>query len=135
MWLGVQPVPFEEPGQRALARRQLLAPEEEVAERNAGASELDHHREAALHVRRAEANDPAVVDPAGQVVLRGHGVVVPREHDLPRIEENGVVVVRGGGGHQPADVLDDLVLAATRRSDVHQLESSEGEGIHGIIIA
>ena len=82
--IGVETVALEEAGQRALAGGQLLAPEEEVAERRARARELDHHREPALHVGRAEADDPAVLDAARQVVLRGNGVVVPGEHDAAR---------------------------------------------------
>ena len=41
--------------------------------------ELDHHGEAALHVARAEADDGAVLDPAGQVRLRRDRVGVARE--------------------------------------------------------
>jgi hypothetical protein len=37
--------------------------------------------------------------------------------------------------HQAADVRDDLVLAAARRGDVHELERSVSQKIQGIIIA
>ena len=72
-------------GQRVLGRAELLAREEEqrevVGELGAvgPAGELDHHREAALHVARAEADDRAVLDPAGQVALRRDGVGVAGE--------------------------------------------------------
>ena len=72
-------------GKRVLGRPELLAREEEEAEvvgevrlrRPPG--ELDHHREAALHVARAQADDGAVLDATGQVSLGGDGVRVPGE--------------------------------------------------------
>jgi hypothetical protein len=60
---------------------------------------------------------------------------VAGEHDAPGIVEDGVVVVCRCAGHQAADVRDDLVLVAARRGDVHELERSVGQKIHGIIIA
>ena len=48
------------------------------------ACELEHHREAALHVARAESDDGAVLDPAGDVLLGRNGVVVAGEHDERR---------------------------------------------------
>ena len=71
--------------QRVVVRAELLAREEEQPEvvRELGlgrpARELDHHREAALHVGRAEPVHGAVLDPAGQVPLRRHGVGVAGE--------------------------------------------------------
>ena len=83
----------EEGGKRALLLRQLLAWEEE--ERDVGgelrallvepARELDHHREPALHVARAEAVDEAVLDRAGDVPLRGNRVQVAGEEDERRV--------------------------------------------------
>ena len=75
---------LEDAGQRVLGRAELLAREEEerevVGELGLGrpAGELDHHREPALHVARAEADDGTVLDPAGQVALGGDGVGVAR---------------------------------------------------------
>ena len=98
--IGVEAVPLEEGRQRALACGQLLAPEVEVAERRARAREFEHHRDAALHVRRAEADDPSVLDPPGEVVLSRNGVVVAREHDAAGVVEDGVVVVGRRAGHE-----------------------------------
>ena len=83
--LGVEPVPLEEAGQRALARGQLLAPEEEVAERRARRARARSSPRARPSCRVAPrpTTQPSSIRP-GQVVLRGHGVVVPREHDLRR---------------------------------------------------
>ena len=53
--LGGERVAREQRRQRALGERQLLAAEEQRAERRAVAHELDHHRERALHVAGAEA--------------------------------------------------------------------------------
>ena len=44
-------------------------------------SELDHHRQAALHVARSQPDHGAVLDPAGDVLLSRHRVVVAGEHD------------------------------------------------------
>ena len=79
-------------GEGALARGQLLAGKEEEAhvDRERGAlgldprGQLEHHREATLHVGGAEADDLARLDPAGEVVLGGHGVEVAGEHDERR---------------------------------------------------
>src|SRR5262249_45369970 len=77
----------EQGGERIELRADLLAGEEEEAEveRELGvrgpAAELDHHREAALHVGGAEPVDGAVLDPPGQVPLRRHGVGVAGEED------------------------------------------------------
>ena len=73
--------------QGALVRRQLLTDEEEerhiAAEhgplRPYPAGKLDHHREPALHVARSEPDDPAVLDPARDVALRGDGVEMAGE--------------------------------------------------------
>ena len=84
----------EERGQRALRNRNLLAREEEVAAGNAGARELDHHRDARLHVARAEPVHGAVRDAARDVPLGGNRVEMPGEHDRPvAVEEHLAVVV------------------------------------------
>ena len=76
---------LEDAGQRVLVRPELLAREEEQAEVvgelgvRRPARELDHHGEPALHVGRAEPVDSAVLDPAGQVALRGTVSVWPGE--------------------------------------------------------
>ena len=80
---GAQPrLALEQPGEGALGDRQLLAPEEHVAEvdrrRLARQRQLDHHGEGALHVGGAEAVDRVGVAPARAVALRGNGVEVAR---------------------------------------------------------
>ena len=72
---------LEERRQRTLLDGDLLAREEEVAGRNTGAGELEHHRDPAFHVARAEPVHCTVVDPPGQISLRGDRVHVAGEND------------------------------------------------------
>ena len=130
--------PFEEGRERALLRTDLLAREEEEAEveGEAGglggpARELDHHREPALHVARAEPDDGAALAAAGHVVLRGHRVEVPRKDDeLPflgarRREQDRVPVVEGAlQGDRVGDVAGDRSLLPAHRGDVDEVERS-----------
>ena len=73
-----------------MLRRQLLAPEEEEAdvERPRGSREIAHElerdRNPALHVARAEPVHGAVCDPAWEVLLGRHRVVVTGEDDEGR---------------------------------------------------
>ena len=133
--VGVEPVPLEEGRQRALARGQLLAAEEEVAERRVRAGELDHDRDTTLHVGGAEPDDPAVLDTAWEVLLRGHGVVMAGEHHAPGVEEDGVVVVVRRCRHQRAHVVDDPRLGAADRGNVDELQRACREGVHMRILA
>jgi hypothetical protein len=128
--VALEPVALEEPRQRRLPGRQLLAPEEEVTERGAGARELEHHRAAALHVRGSETDHEPVLDTSGQVALRRHRVEVAREHDAAGPEEHRVVVVLGRRGHRAAHVLECRLLATTLRRDVHKLQRARRERIH-----
>jgi hypothetical protein len=87
-WIVHEPRLVEEVRQRTELGRQLLLAEREqrdvdgrfdaaVLER---AGELEHHRQAALHVARPKADHVAVLDPAGDVLLSGDRVVVAGEH-------------------------------------------------------
>ena len=79
----------EEVGQRALLRGQLLSRKEEEVEVERLAAiqvgprpgDLDHHRDAALHVAGAEALDHAVAQASRDVVLRRNRVEMPGEDD------------------------------------------------------
>ena len=81
----------EDAREGALLGRELLPHEEQKREVErtwrAGrpAGQLDHHGDPALHVARAEADHPAVLDPPGDVVLGGHGVEVACEQDERRV--------------------------------------------------
>ena len=126
----------EDARQRALAQRQLLADEEEergvVGERGPllvdPARELDHHRDAALHVRRAEPDDPAVLEPAGDVALCRNRVEVPREEDerlagaRRGVEERVVAAVHEWKWHGRGHVGVDLRLVPAHRRDVDERE-------------
>ena len=78
----------EERRQRVVARRELLPAEQEQRDVDGPglgsrevAHELERDGDAALHVARAASVHRAVGDPAGNVVLGRHGVVVAREHE------------------------------------------------------
>ena len=132
----------EDARERALLGWELLPHEEQEREverrRRAGrpAGQLDHHGDSALHVARAEADHPAVLDPAGDVVLGGHGVEVAGEQDerrvraLRREEERLVRAVDERKRHDAGDVLEEGRLLPARRGDVDQLERAACE-IHG----
>ena len=74
--------------QRVERRRQLLLAEQQQPDidRRGGrslelADELERNRDPALHVGRSETVHGVAVDRAGEVALRGHGVVVAGEYD------------------------------------------------------
>src|SRR6266487_3513174 len=125
---------------RALVRRQLLAREEEETEvqlelpgqRPVG--QLEHHRNAALHVARAEADHGAVLDSPGEIVLRGHRVDVPGEQDerpaglsLGRCEENVVARPDRFQWQLRAHIRHPLSLGAADRRDVDEGERTLGQ--------
>ena len=120
----------EDGRQRALLERDLLAREEDVARRSRGARELEHHRDAALHVARAEAVHGVVRDPAGEVLLRRHGVDVPGESDRRRgvsPDDRLAVVVERLAGQEAPHELHRGALVAALRGDVDELECSGRE--------
>ena len=126
----------EEGGQRAFGNGDLLTREEEVAPRHAGARELEHHGDAALHVGRAGTVDGAAVDPAGDVPLRGHRVEVTGEHDGRRsvaVQQHLAVVVQQIPGENLPDERNERRLRAALRGDVDELERPGGEvwELHG----
>ena len=79
---------IEERRKRVVARRELLPAEQEQRDVDRPglrsrevAHELERDGDAALHVARAAPVHRAVGDPAGNVVLGRHGVVVAGEHE------------------------------------------------------
>ena len=132
----------EDPRQRALLERQLLAREEEKRGvcgegrplLGDPAGDLDHHGDAALHVAGAEADHAPVLDPPGQVALLGDGVDVARQEDeglaRPRRfeQQSAFVPVDECQGNLGRDVGERGRLVATHRRDVDQLERTLGQG-------
>ncbi len=141
-----QPRAIEEVGQRAELGRQLLFAEGEEGDvdRRLGPvlverpGELEHHRQAALHVARSQPDHGAVLDPAGDVLLSGHRVVVAGEHDQRASgasragpDEGVVAFVLGleGRRDERTDVRSDLRLVAALGWDVHELERAGGKPV------
>src|SRR5579884_768113 len=124
--LGTREHPAREGGgQRALLERDLLPREEDVAGRDAGSCELEHHRHAALHVARAETMHGAVGDPTREVLLRRHRVDMPREGDGRRgvsPDDRLAVVVERLAGEKAPHELHRSALVAALRGDVDKLE-------------
>ena len=131
--------------QGALVGRQLLPGEEEEADVQLPLGsgpveplrELEHDRETALHVGRAEADDPAVLDSPGQVVLGGDRVQMPgEEHERPprgprrRVEEPLAVRVHlaeRAPRHRRGDQLGDCGLVPAHRGNVDECERTLGQ--------
>src|SRR5579884_3194475 len=112
-------------GQRALLERDLLPREEDIAGRDAGSRELEHHRHAALHVARAETMHGAVGDPTREVLLRRHRVDMPREGDGRRgvsPDDRLAVVVERLAGEKAPHELHRSALVAALRGDVDEFE-------------
>ena len=95
------------------------------------ADELDRDRDTPLHVGRAAAVHGAVLDPAGHVVLRRHGVVVPDEErerhagpSRPGEHERvlGRVLRCERRRHEREEVRPDRRLVPALRRDVDELE-------------
>ena len=115
----------EDRGERALLERHLFPREEDVARRDFGARELEHHRHAALHVARAETVHYVVADAARQVLLRRHGVDVTGESDRRRVvppDNRLAVVVERPAGEQAAHEVHRGAFMAALRRDVDELE-------------
>ncbi len=135
----------EEGGERIVLDGQLLAAEQDQRDIGARARvlrevphELERDRDAALHVARAEPMNRAVLDPAREVVLCRHRVVVPGEDDErhrrpPRRGEQEDLVARIRarirGGHEREQVLADRVLVAALGGNVHELERACREAL------
>ena len=116
--------------QRALLERHLLAREEHVARRSFGAGELEHDRDTALHVARAETVYSVLGDPAREVLLRRHRVEVARENDRGRgvsPDDRLAVVVQRLAGEEAPDELHRGALVAALRGNVDELERSGRE--------
>ena len=134
---------LEQPAERALGDRELLAPEEHVAQVDVRVHrrqrELDHDRHRALHVRRAEAVDRVGIAPARAVALRGDGVEVARQEDERALAALGDarqqarvarVARRGTALTQDAqDVCGQRRLVTRLRRDVDELERAGGEAV------
>jgi GTP-binding protein HflX len=111
--------------ERALLERDLLAREEDVAGRRLRARELEHHRDAAFHVARAEAVHGAVRDPSRQVLLRRNRVEVTGEGDRRRrisVDDRLAVVVQRLTGKEAPHELHRRALPPALRGDVDELE-------------
>jgi GTP-binding protein HflX len=116
--------------QRALLDCDLLAREEEVARRHPCPGELDHHRDAALHVARAETVHRSVVRAAREVALLRDGVEVAGQQDRSRCvapDDRLAVVVVEVPGQQASNEDHHLLLVSALRRDIHELERSGGE--------
>ena len=129
---------FEDGGQGVLGRPELLAREEEhrevVGERGGSrpVRKLDHHGDAALHVACAEADDGAVLEAAGQVVLGRDGVEVAGENDegpaaANRVDQGLTVVEDRREADSAADVLGHSGLRARDGGDVDEGERPVGD--------
>ncbi len=117
-------------GQRAFLERHLLAREEDVPGREPRARELEHHRDAALHVARTEAVHRAAIDAPRNVALRRHRVEMPGERDRgARIapDDRLAVVVERRAGEEGADELHRLALVTALGGRVDELEREGGE--------
>ena len=129
--------------ERALGDRELLAPEEHVAEVDRRGAprqrQLDHDRHRALHVGGAQAVHRLGVAPARAVALSGDGVEVAREEDeralaaLRRAGQHagvaGVARIDAAGTQDLEDVRGQRGLVARLRRDVDELERARGEAI------
>ena len=126
--------------ERALGGGQLLAAEEQQVDVRARQRELDHHRERALHVARAEPVHALGVAPARQVALRRHGVEVAGEQHGRAAARAQAGVAEVGDRHAArvqhrGDVLDQARLVARLRRHVDQLEGASGQPLGELVVA
>ncbi len=116
-----------------LRRRALLGVVEDAREveaqrrRAERVHEREHHRDARLHVGRADpVQEPAVA--AGlRVPLRRHRVEVPGQHDEPRARD----VARPPLAHARFDERGDRGLVPGDAGDVHEGGEQSGDGLGG----
>ena len=117
-------------GKWALLERYLLPGEEDVARGRTGAGELEHHRDASLHVARTEAVHRPVGDPPGNVLLSRHGVDMAGEgyRSRPVAPDDRLAVVEQGlSGKKTANELHRDAFPAAFGGSVDELERSGGE--------
>ena len=120
----------EDTRQWALVDRNLLAGEEDEPPGCAVARELEHHRDAALHVARAQPVNGVAVDPAGDVPLGGHRVDMPRECNrrvAASPDDRLAVVVERLPGQEASHERHRGGLPAALRGGVHELERPGSE--------
>ncbi len=103
---------IEQLGEPVVDRRHLLPGVEDVGDVDGGIGvaprRLEHHRHAALHVRRADPPDDVALDPGDLVAVDGrHGVGVTGEHESGRPPEIGA-------GHQVLSDAGDLEVRDAR---------------------
>jgi hypothetical protein len=126
---------LEDIRQRVLDGPELLAWKEQerdvIGELRLGgpAGELDHHRKTALHVTRAESDDPAVLNASGQVALGRNRVHVPCEQHqglcVPfRVDGRLAVRPHLGQGYTCTGIQVHMGLGSGLRGDVDEVESA-----------
>ena len=135
--LGGERVALEQRRERAVGDGQLLAAEEQRAERRAVADELDHHRERALHVAGAEPDHAVAVAAPRPVALGGDGVEVAAEQHpcALRAGEHAGVAEVARVRQQVEHVLREPLLVPGLRGDVDQLERTRGDTLAQIAVA
>ncbi len=117
-------------GKRTLLERDLLTREEDVARRHTRARELEHHRDAALHVACTEAVHGSAGDSSRKVLLRRHRVDVTGERDRRggvSPDDRLAVVVERLAWQQVPDELHRGVFLPALGGSVDELERSGGE--------
>jgi GTPase len=120
----------EDGRQRALLKGHFFPREEDEPRRRIRSSELEHHRDAALHVARTEAVHRIAGEPAGNVPLRRHRVDVAGENNRRRRvspDDRLAVVVERLAREQAPDELHRRGFVAALGGDVDQLERSGRE--------
>ena len=126
----VEDAALEHRRQRALLERDLFPGKEEKPRLSARPGELEHHRNAALHVARPKPVHGVVGDPPRQVALLRHGVEMPCEDDRRRRQapdDRLAVVVERLAGEKSPHERHRLGFDAALRADVDELERAGGE--------
>ncbi len=116
--------------QRALLEGHFLTREKHVARGSGSTSELEHDRDAALHVARAEAVYRVAGEPAGEVPLRRHRVDVAGQNNRRRRvspDDRLAVVVERLAREEAPDELHRRGFVAALGGDVDELERSGRE--------
>jgi len=120
----------EDGGERAFLERDLLTREEDVASWRRRPGELEHHRDAAFHVARAETVHGCVGDPPREVPLCRHRVHVSRKGDRRRCvsrDERLAVVVQRLTRQEASHELHRRLFPAALGGHIHELEGPGGE--------